>query len=342
MITSVPKEKILIVDDEELIRRSIRRKLIKEGYSCAEASCGDEALTYLHTNQADLVILDVKMPGKSGADVLPEIKMEYPDTAVVMATAVNDSNTIISCMKNGAHDYLPKPFALEELMLAVGNALIKRRLEVEIKGRMRSLEITVNDQGKQIRKLSLGSFEVLVNALEAKDAYTAGHSRRVAEMAEAVGRELGLSPADLDNLRWGALLHDVGKIAVDPAIQNKPSQLTPEEYRHVMIHAQIGPGIVEPVANPAILEIIRHHHDRYDGQRPEQSKKGTDIPLGARIVALADTYDAMTSDRPYRPSNSMAAACLEIERCSGSQFDPQITSIFLSIIKKPAANLGNS
>jgi putative two-component system response regulator len=323
---------ILIVDDEDLIRRSIRKKLIKEGYTCTEASCGDEALSYLKSSQADLVILDVNMPGKPGTEILTEIKADYPETAVVMATAVNDPQTIVSCMKNGAHDYIPKPFELEEVVLAVGNALIKRRLEVELKRHQDSLERTVDKQGKEIRKLTLASFEALVNALEAKDKYTAGHSRRVAVISEAIGLTLGLDSTEMDNLHWGALLHDVGKIAVDPEIQNKPAKLSAEEYRHIMLHAQIGPTIVEPVANKDILEIIRCHHYRYEGGT-DQTVKGSDIHLGARIVAVADTYDAMTSDRPYRTGLPSEVACTEIRRCKGTQFDPPIADAFLSAIE---------
>jgi putative two-component system response regulator len=339
MTIDLVKESILIVDDEDPIRRSIRKKLTREGYNCAEASCGDDAMRHLKGNQADLVILDVRMPGKSGTELLPQIKADFPDTAVVMATGVNDPATIISCMKNGAHDYIQKPFELDEIVKAVGNALIKRRLEVEVKRHSASLERTIDDQGKRIRSLTLGSFEALVNALEAKDGYTAGHSKRVAALAEAIGHELHLSDIEMDNLNWGALLHDVGKIAVDPTIQNKPSALTAEEYSHMMMHAQIGPSIVEPVANRDILEIIRCHHYRYDGGT-NQRAKGTDIPLGARIVAVADTYDAMTSDRPYRRGMSGEVACAEIRRCSGTQFDPSVAEAFphaLSTLLQAAA-----
>jgi putative two-component system response regulator len=333
MTTEAARGNILIVDDEDLIRRTLRKKLTKEGYSCAEASCGDDALRHLRGSPADLVILDVMMPGRAGTEILPEIKAGYPETAVVMATAVTDPRTVISCMKNGAHDYIPKPFELEEVMLAVGNALMKRRLEVELKRHQDSLERAVDSHGKEIRKVTLASFEALVNALEAKDKYTAGHSKRVAALAGAIGQQMCLSDADMDNLLWGALLHDVGKISVDPAIQNKPAKLTAEEYSHMMMHTQIGPSIVEPVANCGILEIIRCHHHRYEGA-PDQTAKGDDIPLGARIVAVADTYDAMTSDRPYRAGMPIEVACAEIRRCSGNQLDPRVTEVFPDALAK--------
>ena len=251
-----------------------------------------------------------------------------------MATAVVDTQTIVKCMKNGAHDYIPKPFEFDELLLAVGNALVKSKIELELQSHLNFLEQTVDDQGKQIRKLTLGSFEALVMALEAKDEYTAGHSRRVVKFSEAIALEMMLSSEEINNLHWGALLHDIGKVAVDPHIQNKPDKLTKEEYQHIMIHSQIGPTIVEPVANKSIQSIILHHHDRYDGKISGQELVGDDIPIGARIVAVADTFDAMTSDRPYRRALSVEEACIEIDKCSSTQLDPKVAYAFLRVCRQ--------
>jgi len=322
---------VLIVDDEDLMRRAIRTKLTREGYECFEACCANEAISQLETRPFDLVILDIKMPGRSGSDLLPEIRRDYPDTAVIMATAVIDAKTIVQCMKDGAHDFIPKPFEFDELLLAVGNSLIKNRIESELKYHLSTLEKTIDDQGREIRKLTLDSFEALVMALEAKDEYSAGHSRRVAKFAAATGLQMGLAEIELDDLHWGALLHDIGKIAVDPHILNKEDHLTKEEYGHIMIHSQIGPSIVEPVANKTIQEIIRHHHDRYDGTDSMSGAKTANIPIGARIVAVADTYDAITTNRPYRSALSGEQACAEIEKNSGTQFHPQVASAFLYI-----------
>jgi putative two-component system response regulator len=322
---------VLIVDDEDLMRRAIRTKLTKEGYTCFEACCANEALCQLEERPFDLVILDIKMPGRSGSDLLPEIRRDYPDTAVIMATAVIDAKTIVQCMKDGAHDFIPKPFEFEELLLAVGNSLIKNRIESELKFHMGNIEKTIDDQGREIRKLTLASFEALAMALEAKDEYSAGHSRRVAKFSAATGLQMGLSESEMDDVHWGALLHDIGKIAVDPHILNKEDDLTREEYGHIMIHSQIGPSIVEPVANKNIQEIIRHHHDRFDGGNFEKDTNAANIPIGARIVAVADAYDAMTTNRPYRSALSGEQACVEIEKKSGTQFHPQVASAFLYI-----------
>lgn len=325
---------VLIVDDEDLMRRAIKTKLVKEGYRCYEANCASEALNQLESRKFDLVILDIKMPGRSGSDLLPEIKRDYPDTAVIMATAVIDAKTVVQCMKNGAHDFIPKPFEFDELLLAVGNGLIKNRIEKELKFYMNSVEATVDDQGREIRKLTLASFEAMVMALEAKDEYLAGHSRRVAKFSAATGLQLGLDEMDLDDLHWGALLHDIGNIAVDPHILNKEENLSGEEYGHIMIHSQIGPTIVEQVANKNIQDIILHHHDRYDAAGQGGEAEGVHIPLGARIVAVADAYDAMTSNRPFRSALSGEQACEEIENNSGTQFDPEVARAFLYLCRQ--------
>jgi putative two-component system response regulator len=322
-------ENILIVDDEAAIRKLLHQKLSREGYRCEEADSVAQTLNKLRSNPMELVLLDIKMPGKSGIELLPEIKASYPDTAVIMATAVTEIGVAIRCITQGADDYICKPFNLEEVALSVERVLEKRRLQLKIKEYQQHLEEKVEEQTRRIRQLSLGAIGALVFALEAKDRYTAGHSRRVTEIAMAIGSELGLSASDIEDLRWGSLLHDVGKIAVDQLIQNKPGRLTPEEYEHIMTHTHVGAGIVKPVVNENVVAMIEHHHDRYDGGGLHQVVAGCDIPLAARILALADAFDAMTSDRPYRSAMSREEALAEIKRCTGTQFDPVVVTAFL-------------
>ena len=200
-----------------------------------------------------------------------------------------------------------------------------------LKDYQQHLEDKVDEQVKEISRLYLGAIESLVYALEAKDTYTAGHSRRVTDIAVMIGENYGVYGADLDDLRWGSLLHDVGKIAVDPVIQDKPGKLTAEEYEHIMIHVDRGAAMVNPFANERIVQIIRNHHSRFDGRGLKQTESGTNIPLGARIIAVADTFDAMTSDRPYRIGMRVREAVDEIIRCSGTQFDPKVVEIFVRI-----------
>jgi putative two-component system response regulator len=325
------KEKILVVDDEDGIRRLLRLKIAKAGYACEEAESAERALEKMKTEPSELVILDIKMPGKSGTELLPEIKAKYPETAVIMATAINEAANAINCMKQGADDYICKPFNLEEVALSIDRALEKRRLELEIKEYQQNLQQKVEEQTVEIRRLFLGAIEALVFALEAKDKYTAGHSRRVTKISLAIAKELGLAKDEIEDLRWGSLLHEVGKIAVDQSIQNKPERLTPAEYEHIMIHTQIGAGIVKPVVNDRVVAMIEHHHDRYDGAGLHQTVAGEDIPVGARIMAVADAFDAMTSHRPYRPAMPVEEALNEIKRCVDTQFDPVVANAFLKI-----------
>ncbi|MCX7912445.1 MAG: response regulator [Dehalococcoidales bacterium] len=329
MTTAPLREKILIVDDEAAVRRSLRKWLTRSGFFCEEAASAEEALANLRREPADLVILDIMMPGVSGVQLLPRIKKLYPDTAVVMATAVVEPNTIVECMKNGAYDYVTKPFDLDQLTASIQKVLKRRKMELRSKEKQQTLESRIARQSRELQKLFIDAVESLITALEAKDKYTAGHSRRVTRLAVDIGRAMGLEGQELVNLRWSALLHDIGKIGIDPSVQNKPTMLTPDEYEYILTHCTIGAGIVQPLVNERIVEIIRHHHDSYDGNGLHQSVKGRDIPLGARILAVADAFDAMTSDRPYRSAMPVDKAIAEIRRCSGTQFDPEVVGAFL-------------
>lgn len=334
-MADIMKEKILIVDDEAVVRQSLSRTLARDSYQCTEAGNADEAFVKLEASRFELAILDIKMPGKSGLELLPEVKTKYPNTAVIMVTAVTDIGVVTQCMKAGAVDYIPKPFDINEVSLCVKQSLEKQKFEMELKNHLQGLESQVAMQDKKMRELFLGAVQSLASALEAKDKYTAGHSQRVADLAIEIGRRLAMSPSELDDLRCAALLHDIGKIAVDSTIQNKQGKLTSQEYEHIMRHTQIGPDIVQPLVNEAIVEMIRHHHDWYDGRGLDRNFSGEAIPLGARIIAVADTVDAMTSDRPYRKGMPHEQALKEIKRCSGSQFDPKVANALLELSSTP-------
>jgi len=325
---------ILIVDDKEAIVRLLHQKLSGEGYRCEAAGSAEQALDRLRSNAVELVILDIKMPGKSGTELLPEIKASYPDTAVIMATAVTDTNIAIECMKQGAYDYLTKPFDLDEVVLSVDRALEKRRLELENRDYQQHLEQKVEEQAKKIRVSFLSAITALAYALEAKDKYTSGHSQRVAEVSVAIAKELGMPQDSIDKIRLAGLVHDIGKIGVKESILNKAGKLTDEEYQHIKSHCEAGEHILIPIVeDEEILKTVRHHHERYDGRGYPDGLSGEQIPLGARILAVADAYDAMTSERPYREAMSDETACIEIERCKGIQFDPRVVDAFLRTTK---------
>ena len=332
MAEELARTKIMVVDDEPIIRRTIRKGLVMSGYDCVEVGESENVMDMIKAHHPKLIIMDIMMPGKSGRELLPEIAASYPRIAIIMSTAVVEPKVIIECMKMGAHDYITKPFDVEEIVFSVEKVLQMKELENKINDYRAQLENVVESQKKDIRNLFLNSMETLVFALEAKDKYTAGHSRRVTEIAVSIGEEIGLGPDAMDDLRWGALLHDVGKIAIDPSVQNKQGKLTDEEYRYMMTHASVGGGIIKPLATKGMMDIVIHHHDHFDGGGLEQTLKGQDIPIGARIVAVADSFDAITSDRPYRTALSVEKGVNEIIRCSGTQFDPTVVTPFLQTV----------
>ena len=323
-------ESILIVDDEAVIRSLLKHKLSREGYRCQVAASADEAMAEIKSSPPALVLLDIKMPGKSGTELLPEIKAHSPDTAVIMATATIDTHTAIECMRQGAYDYITKPFNLEEVVISVNRALETRRLEIENRDYQQHLEEKVAEQAEKIRASFLNAVTALAYALEAKDKYTSGHSQRVAEISVAIAKELDMSADNIEKISLAGQIHDIGKMGVRESILNKPAGLTDEEYQHVKSHPEVGERILTPIVEDEnILKAVRHHHERYDGGGYPDGLKDGQIPLEAKIMAVADTYDAMTSERPYRKAMSAETACKEIERGKGTQFAPDVAEAFL-------------
>jgi len=237
-------------------------------------------------------------------------------------------------VRQGAYDYVTKPFNLGEVTLSVERALEKRRLELEIRDYQLHLEQKVEEQAQKIRTAFLNAITSLAYALEAKDKYTSGHSQRVAGISVAIAAELGLSKTEIEKIRLAGLIHDIGKIGVREAVLNKPGKVSAKEYQHILSHSDIGEHILTPIVeDEAILKAVRHHHERYDGRGYPDGLSGEQIPLGARILAVADAYDAMKSERPYRGAMSVETACAEIERGKGTQFDPEVVDAFLRTTK---------
>ncbi len=335
------KHRVLIVDDEPVVRRILRQRLSAEGYLCGEASSANEALDRLAKSPAELVVLDIKMPGKSGVELLPEIKHMYPDTAVIMATAIADTSTAIKCMKDGAHDYLVKPFNLDEVAISVQRALEKRRLELDNRAYQQHLEEMVAERTAELKqaveKLKLASLDTvlrLARAAEYRDEDTGAHIKRMSQYSAAIARRLGLEDREVENILYAAPMHDVGKIGIPDHILLKTGNLDEDEWEVMKKHTVIGAEILQGSDAEFIqlAEIIAlTHHEKWDGSGYPQGLGGSEIPLAGRIAALADTFDALTSTRPYRKALPVEESLDIIRQGRGSHFDPDIVDASLAI-----------
>jgi len=336
------KGNILIADDEDMIRELINITLSKEGFTCFQAACAEEGLEIINSQPLDLALLDIMMPGRSGIDLLKDIKQVTPDTTVLMITAMNDMDTALSCIHNGAEDYITKPFNLDRVLLTVKNTLEKRRLILENKEHQANLEQKVREQTEVIRSV-MGEINLayehtlaaLIRALDAREKEVGSHSERVMAYTCLLAEKAGIGPAERIIMGKGALLHDIGKIGVSDNILLKPAKLDEGEWYVMRKHPQIGYDILSGIKYfTGAAELVFSHHERYDGKGYPSGTVGEEIPVSARIFALVDTLDAMTSDRPYRKALSFQAVLDEVVRCSGQQFDPGLVEVFLSIAKE--------
>jgi putative two-component system response regulator len=317
----------LIVDDEVRLRQILVHLMRGDGFECLEAGNGVEALEQLARHEVTLVMSDLRMPRMDGMELLRQVRARYPDTAMVMITAVADVEVAVSCLAIGAMDYLTKPFHLEEVRARVAQALEKRRLILENRDYQDRLEEKVALQARRLEELFLASVQSLAEALEVKDPYTRGHSVRVSQYSIVVARTLSLDDETVRQIELGGHVHDIGKIGVREAVLNKPGPLTPDEYAHIMEHPVLGWRILAPLLGdtPLALNIVRSHHERWDGRGVPDGLPGEEIPLEARIAAAADALDAMTSGRPYRGRQlTFNEAVEEIQRNAGTQFDPEV------------------
>ncbi len=332
-------KKLLIVDDEVAVCALLRDWLTDAGFSCQTAVSGYEALAILEQAQVSGIISDLSMPGVSGFDLLAAVKTNYPHTAFLMATGIGDIRLAVQAMKEGADDYILKPFQLDAVVASVTRALEVRNLEFELENYRTRLEEMVNERTGQLQA-ALGhigqiydeTLEALGAALDLKDGDTAGHARRVTRYCMEIAKAMGCSQDEMLQLQRGAYLHDIGKIAIPDAILLKPAKLTSEEMSVMWAHPYIGYEFVGRISFLSeAAEIVLTHHERFDGLGYPQRLMADDIPLGARIFAVADTLDAMTSDRPYRRALPYSAAREEILLQSGRQFEPRVVNTFFSL-----------
>jgi putative nucleotidyltransferase with HDIG domain len=340
---TMPAERILVVDDEDAIREIVCSMLAAANYKTRQASSGLKALALLEAGEEfELMLSDLMMADLDGIGLLERTKEGYPDMPVVMVTAVHDISVALAAIRNGAYDYLLKPFEREQLLATVRRALENRRLKMQNREYQTDLERMVESRTQQLQiamadlERSYGmTLEALGGALDLKDAETEGHSRRVTVFTIAIAKAMGLSKEQIDVIARGAFLHDIGKMAIPDAILRKPGKLDANEVTIMQEHCYHGYQILKriPFLKEA-AEIVYAHQERFDGTGYPRQLKGEDIPLGARIFSVADTLDAITSDRPYRAAQSLTAAREEIKVWSGRQFDPEVVTIFLSMPEK--------
>ncbi len=332
------EDRLLVVDDEELICSIFAKRLKKEGYSCITANNGREALNHFYKNTLSLIISDIRMPQMDGMELLKKVKAVDPKMMLIIMTSYPEIDMAVEAMRLGAFDFIIKPVELDLVVLSVRKALERKRLEKEIEAYQQHLEELVGERTAKLqeayhilKRAHLDSVKVLVGAIDAKDPYTRGHSDRVRKMCRWIGTKLGFDETRLESLEYGALLHDIGKIGIKDEVLLKQSSLTPEEYQNIQEHPLIGVKIVEGIDFFKDKKtMIRHHHEYFDGSGYPDGLVGEAIPLEARIIAIADSFDAMTSVRPHREGIPIMDVIVELEKDKGKKLDPHILEIFLN------------
>jgi putative two-component system response regulator len=331
------EDRILIVDDEELLCRLLAQRLTSEGYSCVTANNGREALSRFYKDTFSLIISDIKMPEMDGIELLKRVRDLNPKMMVIMVTGFPEIDMAVEAMRLGAYDFLIKPADLDLILLSVKKALEKKGLEEELEAYHKNLERLVEERTAKLqhayrvlKKAHLDSVKVLAEAIDAKDPYTRGHSDRVTRMSLGIATHLGFSEDRLESLEYGALLHDIGKIGIKDEVLQKPGVLNPGEIQYIREHPLIGVKIVEGMDFfKDKIPMIRCHHEYFDGSGYPDGLIGEAIPLEARIIAVPDAFDAMTSLRPHRRAMPLEEVLRELQKGRAKQFDPKILAIFL-------------
>jgi putative nucleotidyltransferase with HDIG domain len=336
---------LLVVDDEEAIRNALRKFLAQQGYEVATASSGEEALEILRRQRITGMLLDVNMPGISGVELVPQIMELEPTIAILMLTAVNDATSAALCMQRGAFDYLIKPIDLGHLGRAIHHALQRRHTQLEGQQINQWLKDEVAARVSERRleqanqeRISVATLEALVNALEAKDPYLRGHSARVADLSAMVAAQAGCTDEQIEAVRTGGRLHDIGKIGIREEILNKQGPLTEAEYDHVKQHVTVGSQILSPLVHLGdVIAFVRSHHERWDGTGYPDRLKGEAIPLGARIIGAVEIFDALTTMRPYQEKMSPEVGVQRMRDLVGTVIDPMVHRALEAVVSQRQA-----
>jgi putative nucleotidyltransferase with HDIG domain len=339
------KLSVLIVDDEPTVPELLEPGLSQDGFSVTTCCAGEEALVLAELRPFDAALVDVGLPGIDGLEVLFRLRALRPDTAVVMMTGSASVDIAVQAMQSGAHDYVTKPFSLADVSLRLRRAMELCGLQRLKHSHVAQMETAVAERtaelaqkNAELQALLLGAIASLQRLQELKERYSSGHSQRVAARAGELAPACGLSGRDAHEVRLAALLHDIGKAGIPDAILQRPTRLSDQEYRRVCWHPVVGADILEPIGElRRVAALVRHHHEHWDGRGYPGGLRGEEIPLGSRIIAVADAFDAMTSPRPYRPAMTWAHAARELEGGAGSQWDPEVVRVFLSRSGRSAA-----
>jgi putative nucleotidyltransferase with HDIG domain len=350
---------VLFVDDEVNILKALQRLFRIEDMNVLCASRASEALELLERHPTQVVVTDQRMPEMSGVDFLAQVREHHPEIVRMMLTGYTEINVAVDAINRGEiYRLITKPWNDDELRATIRQAFDHADLKAEIRrlnqvsreqnfklqDMNRNLEGKVRDRTKQLaekhqqlRTAYVQTIRALAEAVDAKDAYTRGHSERVGVYASKIAREMNFAKDFIERVYIAGLLHDVGKIGVRDAVITKPDRLTAEEYLEIKAHPEIGAKILEPVDFlKDVAPCVRHHHEWYDGSNrgyPDRLR-GDQIPLPSRIILVADTVEAMTSDRPYRKALTLEAVVSEVHKYSGSQFDPKVTQSFLTLLER--------
>jgi putative two-component system response regulator len=333
--------RVLVVDDDADLRNTVVRFLQRRGYEVAEASSGPEGLVAVAKFRPGVMLLDINLPSMSGLEVLPEVLEVDPYVAIIMLTGAADATTATQCMRDGAVDFLIKPFALDRLASAIAEALrrrdtlaqdreITRWLKHEVALRTRELQ----EARRRQEELTVAALDALVNALEAKSPYFAGRAARVGDIAAGIATQLGLDEAEVEQIRLAGRLRDLGIIGIQEAILHKDGPLTVEEYAAVREHVNIATRILAPLTHLGpVVQYVQSHHERWDGQGYPEGRAAEEIPLGARIVGVAEAFDAITSPRPHKEPMASREALERIHASAGSAFDPTVVEALASAVE---------
>ena len=341
-MTGVGPVQILVVDDEEPIRNALKKFLAQQQFEVYAAGSGDEALQQLRRHRVSLMLCDIRMPGTSGVDLVPQALEVEPELAILMLTAVNDATSAALCMQRGAMDYLTKPIELADLGRAVQRALKRREMLLEnrqlsqwLKEEVTTRTAELHRERMKLERLSIATLEALVNALEAKDPYMRGHSARVADLSATIAHQLGLADEDVEHIRVAGRLHDIGKIGTRESVLNKQGALTPDEFEHVKQHVVIGSQILAPLSHLGdIMPAVRHHHERWDGTGYPDGLRGEEIPLTARIIGAAEVFDALSTSRAYQEKMTREKAIERIADLAGTVLDPKVHEALATVVAR--------